>query len=117
MKNFFKRAKKELKVWFAMRKADRELDKAIEAAWRMHDTYGIRYYVIPDYNHRLKVFAWSDLKRMRQQGMFSNRCKESDFIRECFYFTPIRKGHPRINESAERMKRKAWREYYKAYRL
>lgn len=117
MKNFFKRAKKELKVWFAMRKADRELDKAICTAMRMYGIHNKRYYVIPDTHHRLRVFSWSELKQMKKQGLFSSRCKEPDFIRECFYFTPSRVDGRPVSEELMKRKRKSWHEYYRAYRM
>lgn len=107
----------KVKVWFAMRKADRELTKAIVKALKLYDIHNKRYYVIPDTHHKLRVFSWSELKQMKKQGLFSAHCKEPDFIRESFYFTPSRIDGKHISDEVQSRKRKMWHEYFKAYRM
>lgn len=106
-----------IKVWFAMRRADKELAKAIVKALKMYEVHNKRYYVIPDTHHRLRVFSWSELKQMKKQGLFSNKCKEPDFIRESFYYTPSRIEGEFMKSDTQMKKRKMWHQYYKAYRM
>ena len=73
---------KKIKFYFVMRKANKELTDAILEAERMFRTNNTRYFVIPDYKHKLRVFSWGQLQKMKNQGLFSANCKESDFIRE-----------------------------------
>lgn len=106
----------KIKFWFAMRKADSELRRAVIMADKLYLAHNKRYYVIADYTHRLRVLSWSELKQMKKQGMFSSAVKEPDFIRESFYYTPSRLGEYMKPESKEK-KRRLWHTYYKAYRL
>lgn len=107
----------KIKVWFAMRKADKELDEAIHKAWELCERNDRRYYVLPDTGHHLTVLSWSDIKMLMHQGVFNRFVKESDFIKECFYFTPKKVTDPVISPEAETRKRKEWRRYYRAYRI
>lgn len=107
----------KIKVWFAMRKADRELTRAIVKALKLYEVHNKRFYVIPDTHHRLRVFSRSELKQMKKQGLFSAKCKEPDFIRESFYFTPSRIDGVFLSSDAQERKRQAWHEYYRAYRI
>lgn len=106
-----------IKIWFAMRKADRELTRAIIKALKLYEVHNKRYYVITDMHHRLRVFSWTELKQMRKQGLFSAHAKEPDFIRESFYFTPSRIDGKFLSSDIQERKRKMWHEYYKAYRM
>lgn len=106
-----------IKVWFAMRKADRELTRAIVKALKLYEIHNKRYYVIPDTHHKLRVFSWTELKQMKKQGLFSAHCKEPDFIRESFYHTPSRIEGEFMKSGIQEKKRKMWHEYYKAYRM
>lgn len=108
---------KKIKRHFLIRSAKKELADAILRAEAMYRANNRRYYVIPDIHHKLRVFSWSELKQMRKQGLFSNHVKESDFINESFYYTPSRiDGMFMLPETKEK-KRKAWLEYFKAYRM
>lgn len=100
-----------------MKKADRELTRAIIKALKLYDVHNKRFYVIPNTHHRLKVYSWSELKQMKKQGLFSSKCKEPDFIRESFYYTPSRIDGDYLSDKSQERKRKAWREYFKAYRM
>ena len=113
MKNLITR----IHMWFEMRKADKELNKAARTAWDMYRIHNKRFYVIPDTHHQLRVFSWSELKQMKKQGLFSSQCKEPDFIRESFYFTPSRIEDTELTFEVKLKKRKMWHEYYKAYRM
>lgn len=106
-----------IKVWFAMRKADRELTRAIVKALKLYEDHNKRYYVLPDTHHKLRVFSWSELKQMKKQGLFSAHCKEPDFIRESFYFTPSRIDGEFLSSTLQKRKRDMWHEYYKLYRM
>lgn len=108
---------KKVKVFFAMRKANKEFTEAILRAEELYRTHNKRYYVIPDTKNQLRVFSWSELKLMRKQGLFSSQAKEPDFIRECFYYTPSRLDQMFMKPETKDKKRKAWLEYYKLYRM
>lgn len=112
MKKLFLR----IKMFIARRKANKELTEAIIQADQMYSIHKKRFYVIPDTKHRLRVLSWTELKQMKKQGLFSNKVKEPDFIRESFYYTPSRFGEFMRPETKD-SKRKMWLEYYKAYRL
>lgn len=108
---------RRIKLWFAMRKANAELRDAIleaEALFRMHNR---RYYVIADHRYHLRVFSYAQLKQLKKQGLFSANVKEPDFIRESFYYTPAEKECTFMKPETKERKRKAWLEYYKAYRI
>jgi len=113
MKKLFRR----LKEFFAMRKADKELFNAIIYAEGLYKANNKRYYVIADNKNILRVFSWSQLKQMKKQGLFSSTVKENDFIRESFYYTPSRIDQMYMKPETKEKKKKAWREYYKAYRM
>jgi hypothetical protein len=115
MKKFIKKVKE----WFAIRKANKELDDAIIAAEAMFKMTGKRHYVIADNKNRLRVFTWSQLKQMKKQGLFSATVKENDFIKESFYYTPCSLDHTYtyMNSETKDKKRKMWIAYYKAYRM
>ena len=113
MKNLFKR----IKVWYALRKAHAELDEAIIDAEEWFKMYNKRFYVIADYNNKLRVLSYSQLKQMKKQGFFSSKCKESDFIRESFYYTPSRLDQTYMKPETKEQKRREWIQYYKTYRL
>ena len=100
-----------------MRKADRELTRAIIKALKLYEIHNKRYYVIPDTHHRLRVFSWTELKQMRKQGLFSSHAKEPDFIRESYYFTPSRIDGTFLSSTAQENKRKLWHNYYKMFRM
>lgn len=102
---------KRIKAFFILLKADRELKKAIKKANMMNKGKRTRYYVIPDYHHKLKVCNWSDIKRMRKSGMFSNKVTQTDFIMESFYYTTDRFGNGGLTEKQKRQKRRAWLNY------
>ena len=108
---------KRIKVWFALRKANKELTEAILAAEANFRMYNKRFYVIPDFNHRLRVFSYAQLKQMKKQGFFSARVKENDFINESFYYTPADRTCQYMTPQTKEKKRKQWIEYYKKYRL
>ena len=108
---------KAIKTWFAIRKANKELTAAILEAEEMYKTYNKRYYVIADSKNMLRVFSWSQLKRLKKQGLFSPHVKENDFISESFYFTPSRIDQMYMKPETKEKKRKMWIEYYKAYRM
>lgn len=107
---------KKIKMFFVMKKAEKELAEAIKLADAQYRTHNRRFYVIPDTKHKLRVFSWSQLKQMRSQGLFSSHCRENDFVIESFYYTPSRFGEF-IKPNLKERKRKQWLEYYKAYRL
>lgn len=113
MKNLVKRIKR----YFALKKAEKELSKAIAKAESLYKSGNRRYYVIPDTNHHLRVFSWSELKKMRKQGLFSTNAKEPDFIRESFYFTPSRIDASHMKPEVKIRKKKAWLNYYELYRM
>lgn len=108
---------KRIKVWFALRKANKELTEAILAAEANFRMYNKRFYVIPDFNHRLRVFSYAQLKQMKKQGFFSAKVKENDFINESFYYTPADRTCQYMTPQNKEKKRKQWIEYYKKYRL
>lgn len=108
---------RRIQFWFAMRKADKELTRAIVKALKMYEDHNKRYYVMPDTHHKLRVFSWSELKQMRKQGLFSAHAKEPDFIRESFYYTPSRIDGGFMKQSTQEMKRKMWHNYYKMFRM
>jgi len=102
---------KRIKAFFILLKADKELKKAIKSADRMNNEKGTRYYVIPDYHHKLRVCNWSDIKRMRKSGMFSNKVTQTDFIMESFYYTTDRFGNGGLTDRQKKQKRRAWLNY------
>lgn len=106
-----------IKMYFAIQKAHKELDNAIILAEEMYKAHNKRFYVLPDMQHKLRVFSWSQIKQMRAQGIFSGRAKEPDFIHESFYYTPSRLDQMYMKPDTKEKKRKSWIEYYKAYRL
>lgn len=108
---------RRIQFWFAMRKADKELTRAIVKALKMYEDHNKRYYVMPDTHHKLRVFSWSELKQMRKQGLFSAHAKEPDFIRESFYYTPSRIDGDFMKQSTQEMKRKMWHNYYRMFRM
>lgn len=108
---------KKIKFYFVMRKANKELTDAILEAERMFRTNNTRYFVIPDYKHKLRVFSWGQLQKMKNQGLFSANCKESDFIRECFFYTPSKIDKTYMLPETKEKKRKMWLAYFKAYRI
>ena len=108
---------KRIKMWFALRKADKELREAILRAEAMFRLYNKRFYVIPDTHHQLRVFSYAQLKQMKKQGLFSPKVKESDFINESFFYTPSDKCFSYMMPETKEKKRKRWFEYYKLYRL
>lgn len=108
---------KRIKMWFALRKADKELTNAIlqaEALFRLHNK---RFYVIADYKHQLRVFSYAQLKQMKKQGFFSAKVKENDFINDSFYYTPSNTNGLYMNPKTKEKKRQMWKTYYKMYRL
>lgn len=113
MKDLFRK----IKVWFALRKADKELREAILRAEAMFRLYNKRFYVIPDTHHQLRVFSYAQLKQMKKQGLFSPKVKESDFIDESFYYTPSNTNGLYMNPKTKEKKRQMWKAYYKMYRL
>lgn len=113
MKNLINKAR----TWFALRKADKELNQAIHKAWQLCEQNDRRYYVIPDADHKLRVLSWKEIKSLMHQGIFNRFVKESDFINESFYYTPKKVTDSPINPETERIKRNQWRNYYKHYRL
>ena len=113
MKNLITR----IRMWFEMRKADKELNAVARYAWNMYKTHNKRYYVIPNTHHQLCAYSWSELKWMKKMGLFSPKCEEPDFIRESFYFTPSRIEDTEHAFEVKPKKRKMWHEYYKAYRM
>ena len=113
MRNLFR---KLLSYWL-IRKAHRELDKAIILAEYLFRTNNRRYYVLPDTKHRLHVLSWSQIKQMRAQGIFSGQAKEIDFIRESFYYTPSKIEKEYMKPETKDRKRNLWIEYFKAYRI
>ena len=106
MKKFIKK----VKVFFALVQADIELKKATKLADKKFKDYGKRFYVIPNVNHKLIVQSWSQLKKMRKQGLFSAHANEKAFINESFYYTPNRFGKF-ISKEQMVKKRKYWRYY------
>lgn len=108
---------RKIKVWFALRGANKELTEAILVAEANFRMYNKRFYVIPDFKHRLRVMTYAQLKQMKKQGFFSSNVKEPDFIRESFYYTPSDKDCSYMKPETKEKKRKAWLEYYKTYRL
>lgn len=102
---------RRIRAFFILMKADKELKKAINKADKLNLENGIRYYVIPDYRHELKVYSWSDIKRMRKSGMFSNRATQTDFIMESFYYTPDCFGGGKLTRMQMKGKRRAWLNY------
>lgn len=108
---------KRIKMWFALRKANKELTDAILQAEALFRMYNKRYYVIADYRHQLRVFTYSQLKQMKKQGLFSAKVKENDFINESFYYTPADKNCLYMTPQTKEKKRRQWIEYYKKYRL
>lgn len=113
MKNFIKK----IKWYFIKRKANKELTNAILEAEKLFKSCNSRFFVLPDYKHRLRVLSWSQIKMMKSQGIFSAEAKEPDFIRECFYYTPSRIDKTYMKPETKEKKRKMWIEYYKAYKL
>ena len=101
---------RKLKRFFVMLKADRELQKAIREADLKFAKYGRRYYVLPNNKHRLMVLSFSQIKKMRQAGMFSNKVNEYSVIEESFYFTPNKWGEP-LSAKRKNIKRKMWLNY------
>lgn len=108
---------KKVKFFFVKRKADNELTNAILVAEQMFKQNNTRYFVLPDMKHNLRVFTWTQIKKMRQQGLFSPEATEVDFIRESFYFTPSRIDKTYMKPETKDKKRKMWWEYYKAYKM
>lgn len=112
-----KKLVRKIKEFFAMRKAEKELYNAILYAEEMYRANNKRYYVIADHKNILRVFSWSQLKQLKKQGLFSPNVKENDFIRESFYYTPSRMDQMYMRPETKERKKKAWKEYYKAYRM
>ena len=108
---------KKVKFFFVKRKADNELTNAILVAEQMFKQNNTRYFVLPDMKHNLRVFTWTQIKKMRQQGLFSQEATEADFIRESFYFTPSRIDKTYMKPETKDKKRKMWLEYYMAYKM
>ena len=100
----------KIKVLISLLKADYELKKAIRNAEKAFSRTGRRHYVIPDSIHRLTILSWADIKRMRRNGQFSSRCRQSDFMLESFYYTADMFGD-RLDKAERRKKRKAWLGY------
>lgn len=108
---------RKIKVWFALRRANKELTEAILLAEECFRRGNKRFYVIPDFKHRLRVFTYAQLKQMKKQGFFSANVKENDFINESFYYTPSDRNCQYMTPQTKEKKRKQWLEYYKKYRL
>lgn len=100
-----------LRRFFLLLKADRELMRAIKQADRMYLRTGRRYYVLPDTRHRLHAYCWTDIKRMRRAGLFSNRATQADFIFESFYYTAGQFGEGALTPQRRQQKRRAWLNY------
>lgn len=107
----------KVKAFLAKRAMDKELTEAILVAENLYKKYNKRFYVLPDTHHRLRVFSWSQLKQMKKQGLFSSKCKENDFIKESFYYTPSRIDGMHMRPDVKEKKRKMWHTYYRAYRM
>lgn len=108
---------RKIKLWFAFRKANKELTDAILQAEASFRLYNKRFFVIADHKHRLRVFCYSQLKQLKKQGLFSARVKENDFINESFYYTPSDRNCLYMTPQTKEKKRKMWIEYYRMYRL
>lgn len=102
---------KRIQAFFILMKADRELKQAIRQADRMHLRTGHRYYVLPNTRHKLHVYCWADIKRMRRAGMFSKRATQKDFLFESFYHTPGQFGEGALSPQRRKQKRRAWLNY------
>ncbi len=102
---------KRIQAFFILLKADRELKRAINQADRLHLRTGRRYYVLPNTRHELRAWCWTDIKRMRQAGLFSHRAMQHDFLFECFYHTPGQFGEGRLSPLQRKQKRRAWLNY------
>ena len=113
MKKFIKKVKE----WFAIRKANKELDNAFITAEAMFKMTGKRHYVIADNKNRMRIFTWSQLKQMKKQGLFSATVKEADFIKESFYYTPYSLDHTYMKPETKDKKPKMSLAYYRAFRM
>ena len=102
---------KRIQAFFILLKADRELKRTINQADRLHLRTGRRYYVLPNTRHELRAWCWTDIKRMRQAGLFSNRATQKDFLFESFYHTPGQFGEGALSPHQRKQKRRAWLNY------
>lgn len=102
---------KKIKAFFILLKADRELKKAIAKANRLYKRNNMRYYVLPNAQHELRVWRWADIKRMRRAGLFSARATRSAFLFESFYHTPDQFGAGALTDKQRKGKRRAWLNY------
>ena len=102
---------KKIKAFFILLKADSELKRAAAKADSLYKRNNIRYYVLPNARHELRVWCWADIKRMRRAGLFSARATLSAFLFESFYHTPDRFGAGALTDKQRKGKRRAWLNY------
>lgn len=102
---------RQIQIWFVLLRADLQLWYAIYKAEQIHQENKVRYYVIPDYNHRLIICSRADIRRYKKAGCFDYSAKMDDFKDECFYYTPHGEGQGKIPGWEKEIKRKMWLNY------
>ena len=102
---------KQIRIWFVLLRADIQLRYAIKEAKEKYSRRNVRYYVIPNYDHRLITCNRSEVRKYRTDGYFAHSVRIDDFNRECFYYTPYANGKNPISAKERALKRRTWLNY------
>lgn len=102
---------KKIRIFFVLLKADIQLKYAIKEAGKKHRAWNVRYYVIPNFDHRLITCNRYEIRKYRTDGYFDYSAKMDNFKEECFYYTPYANGQGAISIKEQEAKRKAWLNY------
>lgn len=102
---------KKIFIFFVLLKADIQLKYAIKEAEEKYKKGNVRYYVIPNFNHKLITCSRAEIRRYRTEGYFDHSAKMDNFKDECFYYTPYANGQDPISVGRKENKRKLWLNY------
>lgn len=102
---------KKIRIFFVLLKADIQLKYAIKEAEKKYRLRNVRYYVIPNFEHRLITRNRYEIRKYRTDGYFDYSAKMDSFKEECFYYTPYANSQEAISLKEREAKRKAWLNY------
>lgn len=95
-----------LRLWYAVNKADKAYQKAIE-----ENKKDKRYYVMPDHNDKLIVMCRAEFRKLRIKKRMSPEAQVKHLLKECFYFTPYANRDQEITEQIKQVKRTMYLKY------
>lgn len=98
-------------IFFVLLKADIQLKYAVREAEKKYRQRNVRYYVIPNFEHRLITRNRYEIRKYHTDGYFDYSAKMDNFKEECFYYTPYANGQETISVKEQEAKRKAWLNY------